>query len=123
MSLALNFLLTILIELPIIALFFKRKKRQAAVLMALLINIISWSVAHIIFFSTDFNMTYAAIVLAIGEAIAFHKFLECKWKKAIIMSLIVNSLSFCATKYIPTDIFQSRPGGIKTAYDSEYQSR
>lgn len=123
MSLALNFLLTILIELPIIALFFKRKKRQAAVLMALLINVISWSVAHIIFFSTDFNIYYAAIGLAIGEAIAFHKFLECTWKKAIIMSLIVNSLSFLATQYIPIDIFQSKPEGIKTAFDYEYHSR
>jgi hypothetical protein len=109
MGLALNFLLTILIELPIIALFFKRKKRQAAVLMALLINVISWSVSYIIFFSTDINMYYVATGLAIGEAIAFHKFLECSWKKAIIMSLIVNSLSFFATQLIPIDIFQWRP--------------
>ena len=116
MGLALNFLLTILVELPIIALFFKRKKRQFAVLIALLINIISWSVAHIIFFTTDINMTYAAIGLAVGEAIAFHKFLNCNWKKAIIMSLLVNSLSFFATQLIPEDIFQPRPDAVKTTF-------
>ena len=109
MGLALNFLVTIFIELPIIALFFKRKKRQAAVLMALLINVISWAIAHIIFFSTDFNMTYVAVGIAIGEAIAFKRFLECNWKKAIIMSLIVNSLSFFATQLIPIDLFQAKP--------------
>ncbi|MEO5889882.1 MAG: hypothetical protein ABIQ31_06485 [Ferruginibacter sp.] len=95
--------------MPIIALFFKRKKRQAATMMALLINIISWAIAHIIFFSTDINMNYVAVGLAIGEAVAFHKFLECNWKKAIIMSLIVNSLSFLATQHIPVDMFQPKP--------------
>jgi uncharacterized membrane protein AbrB (regulator of aidB expression) len=118
MRLALNFLVMIIVELPIIALFFKRKKRQAAVLMALLINVISWSVGHIIFFSTDItesNMKYVAIGLAIGEAIAFHKFLECTWKKAIIMSLIVNTLSFMAIQLIPVDLdlFQTKPDLIR----------
>lgn len=117
MGLALNFLLTILIELPIIAFFFKRRKRKAAILMGLLINIISWSIAHIIFFSTDINIYYVAIGLAIGEAIAFHQFLECNWKKAIIMSLIVNSLSFAAARLVPIDIdvFPTKRGVIRTA--------
>ncbi len=112
MGLAINFLLTILVELPIIALFFRRKKRQSAVLMAALINIISWSVAHILIFSTDISIYYVAIGLAVGEAIAFHLFLSCSWKKAIIMAIIVNSLSFFVTQLIPlnSDIFQSKPG-------------
>ncbi|MCW3090664.1 MAG: hypothetical protein JWP81_1733 [Ferruginibacter sp.] len=116
MGLAFNFLLTILIELPIIALFFKRKKRQHALLMALLINIISWSVSHVIFFSVDVNMLYVAIALAAGEAIAFHKLLDCKWIKAILMSLIVNSLSFFITHLIPgdLDIFPSKPQPVRT---------
>ncbi len=111
MGLALNLLLTILLELPIIALFFKRKKRQAAIMMAILINVISWSVAHMIIFSTDINIYYVAIGLAIGEAIAFHQLLECNWKKAIILSLIVNSLSFFIIQLIPIDmdLFQSKP--------------
>ena len=111
MGLALNLLLTLLIELPIIALFFRRKKRQAVILMSALINIISWAVAHIIIFSTDINIYYIAIVIAIGEAIAFQKFLPCIWKKAIIISVIVNSLSFFITKQIPSNIelFQTKP--------------
>ena len=109
MILALNFLLTVLIELPIIALFFKRKKRRLAIPIALVINIISWSVSHIIFFTTDTNMNYVAIGLGIGEAIAFHKFLECNWKKAIVLSLLVNCLSFFGTRLMPADVFQSKP--------------
>ena len=112
MGLALNLLLTILIELTILALFFKIKKRQAAIMMAILINVISWSVAHMIIFSTDINIYYVAIGLAIGEAIAFHQLLECNWKKAIILSLIVNSLSFFIIQLIPIDmdLFPSKPG-------------
>lgn len=115
MGLAINFLLTILIELPIIAIFFRRKKRQSALLMSLLINIISWSVAHILFFTTDISIYYIALGLGIGEAAAFYKLLECSWKKAIILSLIVNSLSFSVTKSIPVDfdLFPSKPGTMR----------
>ncbi len=111
MVLALNFLLTILIELPVIAFFFNRRKRLAALQMALLINIISWSVAHIIIFSTDIQIYYIAAGLAIGEAIAFYKLLDCNWKKAIILSLLVNGLSFFITQLIPidADLFQPKP--------------
>ncbi|MEJ7588532.1 MAG: hypothetical protein WKI04_13305 [Ferruginibacter sp.] len=115
--------MTILVELPIIALFFKRKKRSAALIMAFLINIISWAAAHIIFFSTDFNMNYVAVILAIGEAIAFRRFLECNWKKAIIMSLIVNILSFTAVRFIPIDSLLSKPGIPRTTYNNAYQTR
>jgi hypothetical protein len=109
MILALSFLITIIIELPLIALFFKRKKRQSALLMALLINIISWAIQHIIFFSFDINIIYVAIGLAVGEAIAFHYLLPCDWKKAFIISILVNSLSFFATQALPADLFQPKP--------------
>lgn len=115
MVLALKLLITLLLELPIIALFFRRKKRQKAILMGLLINIISWSVTHIIFFTFDVNMLYVAIGIAIGEAIAFHQLLDCNWTKAIILSLVVNSLSYFATQYVPLDFFQSKPEAIRTA--------
>ena len=116
MKLAFNFLLIILVELPIITLFFKRKKRQQAIYMALLINIISWSVAHVIFFSTDISIYYVAALVTIGEAIAFHYLMDCNWKKAIIMSLLVNSLSFLVTQVVPVDeIFAPKQETIRTS--------
>ena len=104
MGLAFNFLLTLLIELPIVVLFFKRKKRKEAALMAVPINIVSWSIAHIVFFSSDLPLLYVAIGLAIGEAIALNLLLECNWKKAITLSLLANSLSFSLTQLVPVDI-------------------
>lgn len=111
MGLALTLLLTLIIELPIIALFFRRKKRQSVLPMAALINIISWSIAHMLFFSTEINIYYIAIGISIGEAIAFHLLLPCDWKRAIIMSIIANSISFLITQQIPvdTELFPSTP--------------
>ena len=53
MGLAFDLLLTLLIELPIFALFFKRKKRPAVFMYGLLVNFISWPIAHILKISTD----------------------------------------------------------------------
>ncbi|MEO6233186.1 MAG: hypothetical protein ABJB11_01640 [Ferruginibacter sp.] len=103
MRLALNFLLILLVELPIVNLFFKRKKRQHALYMAFLINLVSWAVAHVIIFTVDVNIYYVAILVAVGEAIAYNKLLECNWKKSIIISLVANSLSFFVTQIIPID--------------------
>jgi len=104
MGLTINFLITLLIELPIVILFFKRKKRMDAAWMAVVINIITWSIAHIIFFSTELPVYYAAIGLAIVEAIAFKLLLNCNWKKAISIAILANSLSFYITQLIPVDI-------------------
>ena len=116
MKLALDFFLLILVELPILVLFFKRKKRQNAVYMGLLINIISWSVAHVIFFSTEVNIYYIQGLIIIGEAIAFNKLLEVTWKKAIIMSLLLNTLSYLVSQLIPLDdLINSRPEQIQSS--------
>jgi len=125
MGLALNLLLTLLIELPVIALFFRRKKRQSVILMSALVNIISWSVAHIVIFSSDINIYYLTIVLAVGEAIAFKGLLPCTWKKAIIISMIVNSLSFFITTKLPNEVefFQFKPEIQNGMYSNGYKTR
>ena|SRR5918993_4076999 len=116
MKLALHFLLIILVELPILILFFKRKKRQHAIYMALLINIISWSVAHVIFFSTEVNLYYIQLLVIVGEAVAFNRVLECSWKKAFTMSILVNLLSFLVTQWVPLDdLISGRPEQIGAA--------
>ena len=105
MGLALDFLLTIFIELPIIAFFFKKSKRQTAVIMALAINMVSWSISHILIISTELNPFFVAIGLTIAEAAAFSRWLPCKLKKAFALSLIVNCLSFAALRYNPIDFY------------------
>ena len=111
MGLALDLLLTILLELPIIALFFKRKKRPAAVMNALMINLISWPLAHILKISTELNVYLIEMIVVTGEGIALWLLTGCGWQKGIIMSVIANTISFTVTSlvYIDPDLFQNNP--------------
>ena len=110
MELAFDLLLTLLIELPVIALFFKRKKRPIALMYGILVNLISWLIAHILKISTDINIVIIEVVVIVGEAIGLWLLTGCGWKKGFIMSLIANSLSFLATYYIRLDagLFQDK---------------
>ena len=103
MGLALNFLLTILVELPLIILFFKRKKRQSILGTSFLINVVSWSAAHVILLTTDIDPYYVIGGIVVSEALAFSILLERNWKKGILISVIVNTLSFFITQLLPGD--------------------
>jgi len=110
MGLAFDLLLTILIELPIIALFFKRKKRPTALMYGLLVNLISWPIAHILKISTDINMGIIEIAVVTGEGIGLWLLTDCGWKKGFTMSVVANCISFMATRLIhfDADIFQNK---------------
>ncbi|CAN5661492.1 hypothetical protein BH11BAC5_BH11BAC5_31730 [soil metagenome] len=111
MGLALDLFLTILLELPIIALFFKRKKRPDALMNALMVNLISWPVAHILKISTDISIYLIEAIVIAGEGIALWLLTGCGWKKGLIMSVIANLISFAATSliHIEPDILQGKP--------------
>lgn len=110
MGLAFDLLLTLLIELPIFALFFKRKKRPAVLMYGLLVNLISWPVAHILKISTDINAHLIEVLVVTAEGFGLWLLIECGWKKGFIMSAIANGLSYLATSFIHIDpeIFQNK---------------
>lgn len=110
MGLAFDLLLTILIELPIFALFFKRKKRPVVLKFGLLVNLISWPIAHILKISTEINVNLIEILVATGEGAGLWFLTECSWKKAFMMSLVANGVSFLATSLIHFDpeLFQDK---------------
>ena len=70
--------------------------------MTFLINITTWSIAHI-FFSTEMPVFYEVIGLAIVEAIAFNLLLNYDWKKAIYIAILTNLLGFYITQFILLD--------------------
>ena len=100
MRLTLDFLLTLLIEVPVIAFFFIRKERERAMLLALIINFISWPIMQTVIFITDFDfINYSNKALLAGtffifEAIAYQYFLETSFKKSFLMAFFANLLSF-----------------------------
>lgn len=108
MDLAFNLLLVLLIEISVAGFFFRSKKRNNVYLFAFLINIISWPLIHVIHLNTDWNLLYANIIIAFGEFIAYYFLIRCSVKKAFLIALTANTLSYFATKYItlPENLFK-----------------
>lgn len=115
-QLTFNLLLTLLVKLPIIGFFFRKKKRQPAVMTALMINLVSWIIGTIIWLKNpDINPFYVRICTSILEGIAYWFFLGRNWKKALLMTIITNVLSYLATQYItlPEGFFQKKDNMIR----------
>jgi hypothetical protein len=114
MDLAFNFLLILLLELPIVGFFFRRKKRNNAILTGFIINIITWPIVNVIRLNTDWNLNMVEIGVVVIEGAAYWFILECTWRKAFLMSIVANAVSFLITKfvYISPDFFTKKPDMI-----------
>lgn len=111
-----NLLLTMAVKLPIIAFFFKKKKRPAAVSIAFIINLITWIIATIIWLKDpDVNQLHLRVGIFVLEAVAFWFFLGRNWKRAVLLSFVSNLLVYFVTMYItlPEGIFQKKDNIIR----------
>ena len=103
MVIALDILLTILLELPIIALFFKKKKRWTAVIYGLFMILVTWPIVHILKMSTEININYIEIGVIIAEGLALWTLTNCGWKKGFLIAIAINCSSFFIMKTITLD--------------------
>jgi hypothetical protein len=87
------FLLTLLIELPIVLLFFKQDKKYV-LLVAFLLSLFTWPLLHVLLFYTKINLNILEVGIAIVESIGFYLLLNCGWKKALLVGLIANGVSY-----------------------------
>jgi len=108
MELAFNLLLTLLLELPIVSFFFRKRKRKNAMMVALFLNVITWPMVNIIRLNTNWNLDVVEIFVVLLEGIGYWLILGIGWKKSFLISLIANLVSFIATKfiYIKPEFFQ-----------------
>ncbi len=101
MELTFSLLLTILLELPIIAFFFRKQKRKYALTIGFFTNIITWSLANIIRFNfQDWNQDYVMIGVVILEGFAYWLFLGRNIKKAVLITIVANAVSYTALKFV-----------------------
>lgn len=89
------FLLTIVLELPIVLLFFK-KQWKFALLIGLLLNLFTWPVLHLLLYHTEININLLEVGVALVEGLGFYLFMECGWKKAFAVAFLVNAFSYGA---------------------------
>lgn len=87
------FLLTLLIELPLVYIFF-RQDRKFALLTGFLLNLFTWPLLHVLIFYTGININILEFSVAVTESTGYYIMLNCKWKKAIAFAFLANILSY-----------------------------
>lgn len=87
------FILTLLLELPIVLLFFK-KEWKWALLIGFLLNLFTWPLLHLLIYYTDTDINILEIGVAIAEGIGYTIFMKCKWYKGFGVSFLVNGFSY-----------------------------
>src|SRR2546423_14739769 len=93
MDLYLYFILTLIIELPLVVLFFKNERKRAFV-AGLLLNLFTWPLLHLFIFESHININLLEIGVAILEGLGYYFLLKCRWEKAFLVSFFVNALSY-----------------------------
>ena len=87
------FIITLIIELPIVVLFFKQE-RKFAVLIAFLLNLFTWPVLHILLHYTTIDVNVLEIGVAVTESIGYYLLMQCSWKKALALGFTANAISY-----------------------------
>lgn len=93
MSNWLYFLLTLVIELPVVWLFF-RSEAKHALIAGFLLNLFTWPLLHVLLFYTDSNINVLELCVAITESIGYSIMMHCSWKKAMLLGFIANAASY-----------------------------
>jgi hypothetical protein len=87
------FFLTLLIELPLVYIFF-RHERKFALLTGFLLNLFTWPLLHIFIFYTDIHINILEFAVAVTESIGYYIVMNCKWRKAIALAFLANIVSY-----------------------------
>ncbi len=129
-QLTFNLLLTLVVKLPIIAFFFSKRKRQSAVSISFVINLIVWIIGTILWLKMaesstvaapgetkifDANQIYIRVGSCIIETVCYWYFLGRNWKKAFLLSIVSNLAIYLAAQFIslPEGFFQKKDNMIR----------
>ena len=88
-------LYTLLIELPVV-LFAYRSNWKEALLIDVLLNLFTWPLLTVLYFTTNIPLLFLEIAVVITEAAGFTIFLERNISKAFLVSFIANAASLFA---------------------------
>jgi thiamine transporter ThiT len=87
------FLLTLLIELPVVLIFF-RKQMKHALIAGFLLNLFTWPLLHVILYTSSLSVYFLEFCVAITESIGYRLMMNCSWKKAILLGFLANIASY-----------------------------
>lgn len=90
------FVLTLLIEAPVVYLSYKARWKKDAVLPFFLLNLFTWPLLHYLLFTTDIDINLLEAGVVVAEALGYYLLVERKLAKAFIVSLLANAMSYGA---------------------------
>jgi hypothetical protein len=93
MPLIYYFLLTLVLELPWVYLFFK-KELPYAMVVAFLLNLFTWPLLHVLLHYTSININILELGVAATEGLGFWLLLGCRWQKAWGVAILANGFSY-----------------------------
>lgn len=89
------FVLTLVIEFPIIFLFYHKDWKEV-IIPFLLLNLFTWPLLHFVLFSTDLPLPILEIGVALAEMIGYKLLMKSNWKKSATASFLANCVSYGA---------------------------
>ena len=87
------FILTLILELPIVLLFFKTQWKQA-LLTGFLLNLFTWPLLHVLLYYTSIEINVLELGVAIAEGTGYWLLMNCKWYKGFGVAFLVNAISY-----------------------------
>ena len=91
--------LTMLLEIPVYFLF-DRRKILFSILILVLANCFTWPIVNILYQTTNIHLLILESGVTITEAFIIYLFLQQKFSKAFLISLVQNSITTFAGIYI-----------------------
>lgn len=87
------FILTLVLEMPIVLLFFKSEWKWA-LLIGFLLNLFTWPLLHLLLYYIRVNINLLEGGVAFVEGLGYCIFMKCGWQKGFGASILANGFSY-----------------------------
>lgn len=87
------FILTLLIEFPVILLFY-RKQRKEIVVPFLLLNLFTWPLLHFLLLTTAISLPVMELGVALTEMTGYKILMKSSWVRSFAAAFVANGLSY-----------------------------
>lgn len=89
------FVLTLVIEFPIVLIFYQSQWKEVFAPF-LLLNLFTWPLLHFLLLSTRFSVPVMELGVALAEMAGYKFLMNSSWRKSFIVSFVANGISYGA---------------------------
>jgi len=93
MPLYVYFVLTIIIELPVVLLLVKGNKKEIF-WVGFLLNLFTWPILQVLYATTNINLNVMEFTIAVTEGVGYWMFFKQSVWKCLAISFLANGLSY-----------------------------